>query len=120
MSALAAMRTPCAQWSTHHWASALRMLMEDRCWGGFEDVPWCNGYFTSAGVELWGDHAADESINVGGRDLVFGSLGRRRPCWDSSGFPVAFVGGKGLECICDDVLHLPLRDDVVLHARISG
>ena len=33
----ATMRTPCAQWRTHHWASALRMRMAG-CWGGVSRV----------------------------------------------------------------------------------
>ena len=34
---LGAMRTPCAQWRTHLWASALRMWMAG-CWGGVSRV----------------------------------------------------------------------------------
>ena len=37
VSAWAAMRTPCAQWRTHRWASALRMWMAG-CWGGVPRV----------------------------------------------------------------------------------
>ena len=43
VQAWVAMRTPCAQWRTHHWASTLRMWMAG-CWGGgVQGVPRCDG-----------------------------------------------------------------------------
>ena len=38
--------------------------------GCVKGVPWCNSYFNSGGLEVWGGHAAEELINVEGCDWV--------------------------------------------------
>ena len=65
-------------------------------------------------------HATEEWINVEGLDWVFGSLWWRGHRRDSSGVPVAFLGGEGVECCGDDVMRLPLQKDVALRVEISG
>ena len=47
-----------------------------------------------------------------------GSLGWCGHCWDGCGVPVAFVGGQGVQGGGDDVVGLPLQDDVALRAEV--
>ena len=84
-----------------------------------EGVPWCDGYFNSEGVVLWAGHQAEELIIVERRDCVSGALRLRGNRLDSIGVPAAFVSGEGVQCGGDDVLCLPLLDDVGLCAEIS-
>ena len=69
---------------------------------------------------MCGGHAAEELINVEGRDLVFGALLWWGHYWDHIGVPVAFVGGEPVELGGDDVLGLSLKVDVAVCAKVSG
>ena len=53
-----------------------------------------------------------------GRDGIFGALGWWGHCWDGCVVPVAFVGGEGVQGGGDDVVGLPLQDDVALRAKV--
>ena len=112
------MRTLCAQYSTHHWASPL-MMWTAGCWRGVSTMP--HGATATSirkGVEVLGGRVADRLITVEGRDWVFGALRWWRHCWDGGGVLVAFVGSEGVECGGDDVLGLSIQDDVALCAEI--
>ena len=85
-----------------------------------EGVQRCDSYFHSGGVELWCGLAAEELINKEGCDWVFGTLWWWGHCWAGGRFPVAFVGGKGVECAGRDVLRLSLQDNAARCARIFG
>ena len=65
-------------------------------------------------------HATEKLINVEGLDGVLRSIWWWGHCRDSSGGAVAFVGGEGVECCGDDVMCLPLQEDVALRDEISG
>ena len=53
-----------------------------------------------------------------GGDGIVGALGRWGHCRDGCGVPVAFVGGEGVQGGGDDVVGLPLQDDVALRAEV--
>ena len=53
-----------------------------------------------------------------GGDGIFGALGWRGHCLDGCGVPVALVGGEGVQGGSDDVVGLPLQDDVALRAEV--
>ena len=53
-----------------------------------------------------------------GGDGITGALGRWGHCWDGCGVPVAFVNGVGVQGGGDDVVGLPLQDDVALRAEV--
>ena len=53
-----------------------------------------------------------------GGDGIFGALGWSGHCWDGCGVPVAFVGGEGVQGGGDDVVGLPLQDNVALRAEV--
>ena len=53
-----------------------------------------------------------------GGDGVFGALRWQGHRWDGSGVPVVSVGSKGVQGGADDVLCLPLQDDVALRAEV--
>ena len=55
---------------------------------------------------------------MGGGDGIFGDLRWWGHRWDGCGVPVAFVGGEGVQGGGDDVVGLPLQDDVVLRAEV--
>ena len=54
----------------------------------------------------------------GRSDGILGALGWWGHCWDGCGVPVAFVGGEGVQGGGDDVVGLPLQDDVALRAEV--
>ena len=88
--------------------------------GCVEGVPWGDGNLRSGGLEVWGGHAAEELMDVEGREWVVGALWWRQHCWDGGGVLVVFLGGEGVECGGDDVLCLSLLDYVSLCAEIFG
>ena len=53
-----------------------------------------------------------------GGDGIFGALGLWGHCWDVCGVPVAFLGGEGVQGGGDDVVGLPLQDDVAFRAEV--
>ena len=53
-----------------------------------------------------------------GGDGIIGALRWWGHCWDGCGVPVAFVGGEGVKGGGDDVVGLPLQDDVALRAEV--
>ena len=65
-----------------------------------------------------GGPAAYELINVEGGDGIFGALRWWGHRWDGCGVPVAFVGGEDVQGSGDDVVGLPLQDDVALRAEV--
>ena len=67
---------------------------------------------------MWGGLAAWELIDVEGCDGIFGASGRWGHCSDGCGVAVAFVGGEGVQGGGDDVVGLPLQDDVALRAEV--
>ena len=81
-------------------------------------VPWGNVTLHLGGVEVLGGHTAEELIDVEGRDWVVGALGWWGHRLEGCQVPVAFVGGKGVECRGDDVLCLSVQDYVLLCAEI--
>ena len=85
-----------------------------------EGVPWGDGNLHSGGVEVWGGRAAEELVDVEGRDRVVGALWWWGHRWDGSVVPVAFMGGEGVECGGDDVVHLSFQEYVSLCAKIFG
>ena len=86
--------------------------------GGVQGVPRCDGQFYPGGVEVWGCPAAQELIVVEGGDGIFGALRWWGHRWHGCGVPVAFVGGEGVQGGGDDVVGLPLQDDVALRAEV--
>ena len=53
-----------------------------------------------------------------GGDGIFGALRWWGHRWDGCGVPVAFVGAEGVQGGGDDVVGLPLQDDVALRAEV--
>ena len=68
--------------------------------------------------EGWGGCAAEQLINVEGREWVIGALRWWGHCWDGSRVPVVYVGGEDVKGGGDDVLGLPLQDVVALCAEV--
>ena len=79
----------------NQWASALSMWTAGRFGGFVEGVPRCHGYFHSGGLAVRAGRAAEEFINLEGRDWVIGALCWGGHCWDGSGVPVVIAGGNG-------------------------
>ena len=53
-----------------------------------------------------------------GGDGIFGALRWWGHPWDGCGVPVALLGGEGVQGSGDDVVGLPLQDDVALRAEV--
>ena len=111
------MRSACAQWRTHHEASALRMWTAGRS-GGVSRV--FHNAVASSILEGWRcGWPCGVGVDRCGRGWgVLGDLRWWRHCWDGSGGPVVFVGGEGGYGGGDDVLSLSLQDDVALRAEV--
>ena len=86
--------------------------------GCIEGVPRCYGYFHSGGMEVRGGCAAEELINVEGRDWVFRVVRWWGHCWDDSGVLMVVVGGEGVKSGGDDVPGLLLHEDVAFCAEV--